>query len=49
MELMLSSLFGPGQQVLNAVPTAPEQMREQMAQFGYAERHLPAGSFFSPS
>ncbi len=36
MELMLSSPLRPVQQVFNAVPTAPESMSEQMAQFGYA-------------
>jgi len=46
MKLMSSSPLGPVEQMLNAVPSSPEQMREQVAQFGYAERHLPGGSFF---
>src|ERR1035437_10135344 len=46
MELMLSSPLGPVQQMLNAVPSSPEQVGEQVAQFRYAERQLPAWSFF---
>ena len=46
MELMLSSPLGPVQQMLNAVPSSPEQVGEQVAQFRYAERELPAWSFF---
>jgi hypothetical protein len=38
---MVSSPLGPAQQVFNAVPSAPEQVSEQVAQFGHAERHLP--------
>jgi signal transduction histidine kinase len=33
MKLMLSSPSGPVQQMLNAVPSAPEQVSEQVAQF----------------
>jgi hypothetical protein len=36
MELMLSSPLGPVQQMLNAVPSSPEQVGEQVAQFRYA-------------
>jgi hypothetical protein len=49
MELMASSPFGPKQQVLNAVPSAPEKVSKQVAQFGHAERHLPNWSFFLPA
>jgi hypothetical protein len=42
----MPSPLGPVPQMLNAVPSAPEKVSEQVAQFGYAERHLPAGSFF---
>src|ERR1017187_8774027 len=45
---MIPSPLEPVQQMLNAVPSAPEQVNEQVAQFRYAERHLPAWSFFSP-
>jgi hypothetical protein len=31
--------------MLNAVPSAPEKVSEQVSQFWYAERHLPAWSF----
>jgi len=48
VELMVSSLFGPVQQMFNAVPSAPEKVSEEGAQFGHAERHLPNWSFFSP-
>jgi hypothetical protein len=48
MELMFSSPFGPVQQMFNAVPSAPEKVSKQVAQFGHAERHLPVWSFFLP-
>ena len=48
MELVLSSPFGPEQEMFNAVPSSPQHSREQMVQFRYAERNLAAGSFFLP-
>jgi len=34
--------------MFNAVPSAPEKVSEEGAQFGHAERHLPNWSFFLP-
>ena len=34
------------EKMLKAVPSSPEQVCEQVAQFGYAERYLPVWSFF---
>ncbi len=48
MELVSSSPARPVEQVFNAVPSSPQQVSEQVAQFGNAERHLAAGSFFLP-
>src|SRR5271157_1005630 len=44
---MLSSPLGPMPEMFNAVPSAPQHPCEQVAQFGYAEPHLPVGSFFA--
>ena len=48
MELALSSPLRPEQEMVNAVPSAPEQASEQMAQFRHAERDLSVWSFFLP-
>jgi hypothetical protein len=45
---MMPSPLGPLEKMLNAVPSAPEKVSEQVAQFGHAERHLPVWSFFLP-
>jgi hypothetical protein len=34
--------------MVNVVPSAPEQAREQVSQFWYAEGHLGVWSFFLP-
>ena len=46
---MMPSRLGLLEKMLNAVPSAPEKVSEQVAQFGYAERHLLAWSFFLPA
>ena len=46
---MISSPLRPVEKMLNAVPSAPEQVSEQMAQFRKAEQYLPVGSLFSLS